>query len=640
MDSGSSGSFGSGRPSNPNSNPNSTRLPGLAGTESEKQLTQRELAALKTIKRNVDTTKYGGWMLGAAGTYVLLSRRKPPPRMLSKLGWSVVGGLGGSFLTMPIGILLSKDVLKDVEDPQHLRRVLAGAIEEQRQGKRPQVGVAPPKGLNGESDFDQQQQQQQQQQRQQGEGWGGEKVAQSYGGFDSNGNASGTASSDSFNSFSTAQPSGGARSKSGSAETAAANGPPDGTGPGTRWAQLRGERGVEPSKWERIRQDNARTAYSRSAASRAEQTTNSDDPSASYNTQSTQSQQARSSVSPSYNPRSAPSPRGSHGDEPVMTLSGAEDDPRWSSPATFSPQSSGWGNNEFLDDPAASSDRRNSGAKRGYDILSVLEEPSSGYQLESDAPIQVVKGSLLAALAGGVGGSIYGVLRGRQGAGTVLGTRMAFSSFAFAFPFFAVREYVMSPVLNRTSSGPDPANRHMRLRTVTHNRHTHNLVASGLAGAVVGAGAAAFARGPQAIHKGLVTFGVACTGLQLAGNEARIVRDAMIRPSPRALPVPEGLSSPNGGDAAVSASQAAAPLVDIEPKALTQEKAEQGKEGKSWLNKVKNVMPIRSVSDEEYEAKLKERLSGVNQRMADVEMEIREIEQLIEQQEEAKPAVN
>ena len=95
-----------------------TRLPGLAGTESEKQLTQRELAALKTIKRNVDTTKYAGWIVGAAGTYVLLSRRKPPPRMISKLGWSVVGGLGGSFLTMPIGILLSRDVLKDVEDPQ------------------------------------------------------------------------------------------------------------------------------------------------------------------------------------------------------------------------------------------------------------------------------------------------------------------------------------------------------------------------------------------------------------------------------------------------------------------------------------------------------------------------------------------
>ncbi len=43
---------------------------------------------------------------------------------------------------MPIGILLSRDVLKDVEDPQHLRKVLAGAVEEQRQGRRPQVGVA------------------------------------------------------------------------------------------------------------------------------------------------------------------------------------------------------------------------------------------------------------------------------------------------------------------------------------------------------------------------------------------------------------------------------------------------------------------------------------------------------------------
>ncbi len=86
-----------GRTSPPDSQ-GGTRLPGLAGTQSEKQLTQRELAALKTIKRNVDTTKYAGWLLGAAGTWVLLSRRKPPPRMIPKLGWSVVGGwLGGAF---------------------------------------------------------------------------------------------------------------------------------------------------------------------------------------------------------------------------------------------------------------------------------------------------------------------------------------------------------------------------------------------------------------------------------------------------------------------------------------------------------------------------------------------------------------
>lgn len=317
-----------------------------------------------------------------------------------------------------------------------------------------------------------------------------------------------------------------------------------------------------------------------------------------------------------------------------MALSGAEDDPRWSSPATFSPQSSGWGNNEFLHDPAATPNQRgDASAKRGYGILSVLEDSpatSSGYQLESDAPIQVVKGSLLASLVGGVSGSIYGVLRGRQGAGTVLGTRMAFSSFAFAFPFFAVREYVVSPVLNRTSSGPDPANRHMRLRTVVPNRHTHNLLASGLAGAVVGAGAAAFTRGPAAMHKGILTFGIVCTGLQLAGNEARMVRDSLIRPVPRGVPAPQSTQG-NSSDAAVSVSQAAAPLVDVEPKQQPPQE-QPGKAG--WLDKVKKAMPIRSVSDEEYEVKLKERLNGVNQRMADVEAEIREIEGLLEQHEQ------
>ncbi|SPC66008.1 uncharacterized protein UHOD_04628 [Ustilago sp. UG-2017b] len=594
-----------------------TRLPGLAGTESAKQLTQRELAALKTMKRNVSITKYGGWMVGAAGTYVLLNRRKPRPRLLARMGLSVVGGFGGSFLMIPIGILLSKNVLRDVEDPQHLRRVMLGAMEEQRQGKRPQIGVAPLKGLNGEADFDQGLQQQQQQG---GEGWGGERAATSYPEFvGNNGNSSG--------SFSSSFPSLSSEPSSSSAQESTT--PPPGTGTGTRWAQLQGERGVEPSKWERIRQDNARTTYNRSNASPADQP-QSDDPSA-FNNNPSQPSTVRQQPPPpnngSYPSRSA-SPR--NRDEPVMTLSGAEDDPRWSSPATFSPQSSGWSNGEFVDDPTASSSssgRRS--ARRGYGILSVLEEPSSGFQIESDAPVQVVKGSLLAALVGGVGGSIYGVLNGKQGAGTVLGTRMAFSSFAFAFPFFAVREYIVSPVLNRTSSGPDFANRHMRLRTVTKNKHMDKLLASGLAGAVVGAGAAAFTRGPQAIHKGLATLGVACMGLQLTGNELRVVRDAVIRPSPRGAPlaVPE-LMKASSTDAAVSASQAVAPMADVQP---TPQVNQEG--GKGWLEKVKGAMPIRSVSDEEYEQKLKERLSGVNQRMADVETEIREIEGLIAEQQ-------
>ncbi|EST05224.1 hypothetical protein PSEUBRA_005490 [Kalmanozyma brasiliensis GHG001] len=583
-----------------------TALPGLAGTQSEKQLTQRELAALRTIKRNVDTTKYGGWLLGAAGTWVLLARRKPQPRLISKLGWCVVGGLGGSFLTMPVGILMSRNVLKDVEDPQHLRAVLTGAMEERRQGKRPQVGVAPPKGLNGETEFDQQPQQPQQQQE-----WGGERDASSYGaGFDN-----GASTADAFNAYSAAQGSSSPRGNGGrtAASEPSSGSPPDGTGAGTRWAQLRGERGVEPSKWDKIRQDNARTAYGNRTASSQSGQNNSQDPST-FSTAANPAARPQSSGAPS-SPRAPPRNR----DEPVMTLSGAEDDPRWSSPATFSPQSSGWGNNEFLDDPAAKSARN---AKRGYGVFSVLEPPpSSTYQLESDAPIQVVKGSLLTALAGGVGGSIYGVLRGRQGAGTVLGTRMAFSSFAFAFPFFAVREYVMSPVLNRTSSGPDLKERTMRLRTVATNRHSDKVLASSLAGAVVGAGAAVLTRGVGAVHKGVVTFGVACAGLQFLGNEARIVRDTMIRPAPRQVAVP------NGSDAAVAASQAVAPIAEV--------KKDEGKTG--WMGKVKNAMPIRSVSDEEYESKLKERLSGVNQRMADVEMEIREIEGLIQQQEAKQP---
>lgn len=81
-----------------------------------------------------------------------------------------------------------------------------------------------------------------------------------------------------------------------------------------------------------------------------------------------------------------------------MTLSGEGDDPRWSSPQSFSPQSSGWGDSEFIDESGG-----RGAQQRKYGVLSVIEEEHQkgrlqGFQIESDAPIQVAKGSLLAGM--------------------------------------------------------------------------------------------------------------------------------------------------------------------------------------------------------------------------------------------------
>lgn len=85
-----------------------------------------------------------------------------------------------------------------------------------------------------------------------------------------------------------------------------------------------------------------------------------------------------------------------------MTLSGDGDDPRWSSPQSFSPQSSGWGDSEFIEESGGRGAQQRNGPRR-YGVLSVMEEEFQqgrlqGLQIESDAPIQVAKGSLLAGM--------------------------------------------------------------------------------------------------------------------------------------------------------------------------------------------------------------------------------------------------
>ena len=129
----------------------------------------------------------------------------------------------------------------------------------------------------------------------------------------------------------------------------------------TRWAQLRGERGVEPSKWEKIRQENARNAYQTQRASAP-------------TTEAGAGSMARTST-------------------PVdINMSGGSDDPRWTSgggggSASGRDQMEGWGQAEFIQEPA----ERKSNQRR-YGVLSVNEE------VESSAPLRVAKGSLLAGM--------------------------------------------------------------------------------------------------------------------------------------------------------------------------------------------------------------------------------------------------
>ena len=107
-------------------------------------------------------------------------------------------------------------------------------------------------------------------------------------------------------------------------------------------------------------------------------------------------------------------------------------------------------------------------------------------------------------------------------------------------------------------------------------------------------------------------FGIACTGLQLIGNELRVIRTRML-----------------SGGAVKTQAQAqrqlpvqAETVAALEPENQTEPKPKRS----SWLSKLVEISPVRAVSDEEYEKKLTERLSDVEARISLLESELRHVE--------------
>lgn len=172
----------------------------------------------------------------------------------------------------------------------------------------------------------------------------------------------------------------------------------------------------------------------------------------------------------------------------------------------------------------------------------------------------------------------------------------------------------------------------MRLRA-TPNKHTDKIAASGISGAVAGAGFAAYGKGLQSAHKGALTFGVVCMGLQLAGNEARNVRNSILRPSPPSPATPAAAALSSQRDVVTSPSTSSNPgagLPTTTSQTLEHSQAElsnqQGDPKSTILSKIESVLPFRRISDEEYEKTLNERLQLIHQRIADAEAEIKDIE--------------
>jgi hypothetical protein len=221
--------------------------------------------AMAKINDRVQKVRYVGFFAGAASTYLYLQTRKKGHGYMKTFAFCTGGAILASIFLQPLAIMASSGDLKKVEDPRHLAEVLQSAKQERearRPGQPPQRPFPsnqappaqgtqqpntnlPPRAPDSRGSSSQT--------NQWGDDIGGGVGSQDYGGAPS--------------PFQLPQ----AGSSQGSSQPLApsssdVNNASSGEQAQSRWGQLRGERSVRESSWDRIRQQNARETYNRQSA--------------------------------------------------------------------------------------------------------------------------------------------------------------------------------------------------------------------------------------------------------------------------------------------------------------------------------------------------------------------------------------
>lgn len=155
---------------------------------------------------------------------------------------------------------------------------------------------------------------------------------------------------------------------------------------------------------------------------------------------------------------------------------------------------------------------------------------------------------------------------------------------------------------------------------------------------------------PIAFIKGATTFSLACTALQLTGNETRFWGRKLFFNSSTSSSSPEShsyseknssistfpndqVSLPERGDQSkpftISKSDPSSSL-SLRERDSSFESSEKEKKDKNpsgfWSKfSLSKLAPVRKVSNEEYEEKLKIRLKGIEERLREVEAEIKDV---------------
>ncbi|KAK0545978.1 hypothetical protein OC845_004833 [Tilletia horrida] len=226
-------------------------------------------------------------------------------------------------------------------------------------------------------------------------------------------------------------------------------------------------------------------------------------------------------------------------------------------------------------------------------IQVVLPEPQS--------PLRILTGTALAGLAGAAYGSSYGILKHQTPGRFAFQTSL--NCLTFAFPFFALREYVITPAFQ--SLTPKTQQHHH----TSHNLRTHNLAPSAVTGALVGGGLSVWARGSRHLLSGMSTFGLLCLSCQYIGNELRIARVKLVSHYSSQL---NGTGPP-------------APTPPSTSPSTTHAQSDSPPSSSIW-SKLSALSPVRKVSDEEYAQRLASQRTQAQDRISTLQRQAAELE--------------
>lgn len=278
--------------------------------------------------------------------------------------------------------------------------------------------------------------------------------------------------------------------------------------------------------------------------------------------------------------------------------------------------------------------KQTSSSRIGQDITSALPAAPNLSQISipQEAAIGVVKGSLGFSALMGAGGMIYGALRAQPA--VLYGIQAGINTFSFAFPIFAVRQYVAIPWYNEflhQQFGPD----HIP------SLHSHNIIPSTFSGALMGGAMSAYFSGKQKFWAGARTFAAISLALQLASNEMSVLRINLLAGKDAgsiALPnvqTDAGTKNSVGLQASSDPANKLLSSSNAKGRAQTEEhslrstnegvKQEPGLFGKAWT-KIASLSPVQRISDEEYEKSLLQRREEVAEQLRLVDQRIIEEE--------------